>query len=61
MVGTQLDRAYIESLIAKAEQLISRRIKCLILSQDEMTQFYHEKPILLIWKADETTHPAILG
>jgi len=59
LVGTQLDRAYIESLIEKAEQLISRRIKCFILSQDEMTQFYSNKPLLLIWEADQTTKTAI--
>ena len=52
LIGNKLDRVYIDSLIEKAERLISRRIKCIILNQDEMDQFYQNQPALLIWKSD---------
>ncbi len=52
LIGNQLDRVFIDSLIEKAERLISRRIKCIILNQDEMDQFYQNQPALLIWKSD---------
>lgn len=52
LVGCQLDRVYIDSLVAKAEKFIARRIKYIILTAEEMTLYYHEKPTLLIWKSD---------
>lgn len=52
LVGDHLDRHYIDTLIAKAESIISRRIKYIILSRDEMLHFFDNKPILLIWSAD---------
>lgn len=52
LVGTDLDRAFIDTLVSKAEQFISRRIKCIILSQDEMIQAFRNKPVLIIWRAD---------
>ena len=54
LVGDRLDRPYIETLVEKAEGFISRRIKYIILSKEEMIQFYNNKPVLLIWKSDET-------
>ncbi|MFY9152989.1 MAG: ArsR family transcriptional regulator [Prolixibacteraceae bacterium] len=54
LIGKNLDRAFIDQLVAKAENLISRRIKYLILSKEEMKQYYHNKPILLIWQSDQT-------
>ena len=57
LVGEKLDRVYIETLVAKAEEFISRRIKYIILTQEEMMQFYNEKPVLLIWKADYCIQP----
>lgn len=53
LIGYNLDRAFIEQLVLKAETLISRRIKYLILSKEEMKQYYHNKPILLIWQSDQ--------
>ncbi|HZL12365.1 MAG TPA: ArsR family transcriptional regulator [Prolixibacteraceae bacterium] len=55
LVGNDLNRSYIETLVEKAEQLISRRIKYIILTNDEMLQFYSNQQVLLIWKADEAT------
>ncbi len=55
LVGNKLDRAYIDTLVAKAEEFISRKIKYIILSQDEMIRIFINKPVLLIWKADKTT------
>jgi hypothetical protein len=52
LVGNKLDRVYIEELVEKAEEFISRRIKYIILTQEEMMQFYNDKPVLLIWKMD---------
>lgn len=54
LVGDKLNRSFIETLVEKAEHFISRRIKCIILTSDEMIQFYHNKPILIIWKSDKT-------
>jgi hypothetical protein len=52
LVGDKLDRVYIERLVEKAEEFISRRIKYIILNQEEMMQFYNDKQVLLIWKTD---------
>jgi len=52
LVGDKLDRVYIERLVEKAEEFISRRIKYIILTREEMRQFYNDKPVLLIWKTD---------
>lgn len=54
LVGDRLDRSYIETLVQKAEGFISRRIKYIILTKDEMIQYYSNKPVLLIWKSDIT-------
>ena len=53
LIGDHLDRFRIESLVEKAESHINRRIKCIILSKEEMLQFYSNKPALLIWKSDK--------
>jgi hypothetical protein len=52
LVGNNLDCAYIDTLVSKAETFISRKVKYIILSQDEMTQAFSNKPVLLIWKVD---------
>ncbi len=52
LVGNKLDRTYIETLVGKAEKFISRRIKYILLTKEEMAQYYKNKPILLIWKSD---------
>jgi predicted transcriptional regulator len=53
LVGDDLDRHFIEQLVHKSENFISRRIKYIVLTQAEMTHFYNDKPILLIWKCDQ--------
>jgi len=53
LVGENLDRAYINTLITKAEGIISRKIKYIVISNAEMTQIFDNKPILLIWNADK--------
>ncbi|HET6557964.1 MAG TPA: hypothetical protein VFG54_11660 [Prolixibacteraceae bacterium] len=55
LVGDRLDRPFIDSLVEKAERLMNRRIKYLILTAEEMKQYYSDQPILLIWKADHNT------
>ena len=52
LVGDELDELYIETLVKKTEQLIHRRIKYIVLTKEEMIQYYSNKPILLIWQAD---------
>jgi hypothetical protein len=53
LVGYQLDRPLIDTLVEKAEKIISRRIKYIILTEEEMTLFYKNKPVLFIWKSDK--------
>lgn len=53
LVGYKLDRPFIDTLVEKAEKFISRRIKYIILTEEEMVQYYNNKPILLIWKSDK--------
>jgi len=53
LVGYKLDRPFIDTLVEKAEKFISRRIKYIILTEEEMVQFYNNKPVLLIWKSDK--------
>ena len=58
LVGFQLDRPFIDTLVEKVEKFISRRIKYILLTTEEMAQYFINKPILLIWKADEITNAA---
>jgi len=51
LIGDHLDRSFIETLVGKAESFIHRRIKYIILTKEEMIQFYNNKPVLLIWKS----------
>ncbi len=53
LVGTNLDTKYIESLITKAGKMIERKIRYLILTCEQMEDFFRNKPSLLIWKNDE--------
>ena len=52
LVGNKLDQAYIDILVSKAENFISRKIKYFVLSPEEMISSYNNKPVLLIWKAE---------
>ena len=50
LIGDHLDKSFIDTLVEKAEEMIKRQIKYLILTQDEMNHFYDKKPVLLIWE-----------
>jgi predicted transcriptional regulator len=52
LIGQQLDTAYINALTAKAEKLIDRKIRLLVLTSAQMNDYFKNKPALLIWKAD---------
>ena len=53
LVGDKLDKAFIDKLITFAENTITRRIKYIVLSSDELIQFFDKEPKLLIWSANE--------
>jgi predicted transcriptional regulator len=53
LVGVQLDQPFIDTLVKKAETFISRRIKYIIVTAEEMELYFINKPVLLIWKADK--------
>jgi DNA-binding transcriptional ArsR family regulator len=52
LIGNHLDQTYIDTLVNKAENLISRRIQYIVLNKEEMIELYSNKPILLIWNSD---------
>ena len=53
LIGKELDTLYIDDLVLKAENLIERKIRTLILTKTQMTDFFNNKPTLLIWKEDK--------
>jgi len=53
LVGNDLDTSFIEGLVTKTEQLITRKIRYLILNSNQMTDFFKNKPVLLIWDKDQ--------
>ena len=53
LVGKKLDTHYINSLSAKAEELVGRKIRHLELTSSQMADYFEDKPALLIWKADK--------
>jgi predicted transcriptional regulator len=53
LVGQNIDTNYINALIAKAEELINRKIRHLELTSDQMADYFKDKPALLIWKTDQ--------
>ena len=54
LVGTDLDRAYVSKLVEKAEALIQRKIRFIILTPEEVTNYFTDMPVLLIWKKDQS-------
>lgn len=54
LVGQELDHNYINTLTAKAEEIMERKIRHIVLSSAQMTEYFKDKPSLLIWKADNT-------
>ncbi|MBV5348439.1 ArsR family transcriptional regulator [bacterium] len=53
LIGNKLDRELIDKIILKAEEFISRPIKYIILSQEELIRVFQNKPVLLFWQADK--------
>ncbi len=53
LVGKELDTAYIDQLIKKAEKLIRRKIIYLIMTSEQMEHFFKDRPHLLIWQKDQ--------
>jgi len=53
LVGKNLNSAYIDKLVEKAEKLIHRKIMYLNVTPEQMEQFFKESPALLIWQKDE--------
>jgi len=53
LVGRNIETTYIESLVTRAENLIVRKIRYLILTKNQMADFFKDKPALLIWTIDK--------
>ncbi|MFW5756258.1 MAG: winged helix-turn-helix domain-containing protein [Tangfeifania sp.] len=53
LVGTNLDRQYIDSLVGKAEKMIDRKIVYMIFTPEQMAWFLKDRDKLLIWKNEE--------
>lgn len=54
-VGKDLDRSYLMKLVDKAETLIKRKIRYLVLDDNELQDFLKNKrdsELLLVWKAE---------
>jgi hypothetical protein len=52
LVGKELDTNYINNLTVKAEEIIGRKIRHLVLTREQMADYFQDKPALLIWKAE---------
>jgi hypothetical protein len=53
LVGSNLDENYISRLVSKAQELIDRKIRYIVLDESQMKQLFENQPALLIWKNDE--------
>ncbi len=53
LVGEYMDRGYINKLVRKVEQLINRKIRTIILSGNELKDYFGDTSILLIWEKDK--------
>ena len=54
-VGDKLDKSYLMNLVEKAEELIKRKIRYIVLNSDELKEFLINKSkseLLLVWKAE---------
>ena len=49
-IGNNIDTHTINTLTSKVEQKIERKIRYLILSAQEMKDYFNDKPALLIWQ-----------
>lgn len=53
LVGQNMETGFIESLVSKAENFITRKIRYLILTKNQMTDYFNNKPVLLIWEQEK--------
>lgn len=53
LVGQNIETSFIEHLVSKTENMIARKIRYLILTENQMTDYFKNKPVLLIWKLDK--------
>jgi hypothetical protein len=60
LVGKELDTNYIDKLITKTETLIDKKIRSLILTENQMMDYFKNKPVLLIWKQDNLNKSKML-
>ena len=51
LIGENIDRDYLNTLVGKAERYIERKIRFLILSRTEKIEYLKNHPSLLIWQA----------
>ena len=51
LVGDEIDKSFLESLLEKVEKLIKRKVKCFILRDDEEKEYLTGFPeALLLWE-----------
>jgi hypothetical protein len=53
LVSNNPETGFIEQLVSKAGIFIERKIRYLILSDIQMTDYFKNKPVLLIWKQEK--------
>jgi hypothetical protein len=53
LVGSNLEEDYISRLVSKAQELIDRKIRYIVIDENQMKQLFENQPALLIWKNDE--------
>jgi hypothetical protein len=52
LIGHNLETSYIEQLVSKAENILNRKIRYIILTETQMTDYFRNKPVLNIWEKD---------
>lgn len=52
LVGNNLEQTYVKNLVHKAGEIVERKIIYLVLTNEQMHQFFKNKPALLIWQKD---------
>ncbi|NQU54473.1 MAG: winged helix-turn-helix transcriptional regulator [Bacteroidetes bacterium] len=53
LIGNNLDTNHITHLIKLSENMINRKVRSLILTANQMKDYFEDKPALLIWKANK--------
>lgn len=53
LVGSNIDRQYIDNLISKAEKMIDRKIVYMIFTPEQLVWFFKDRNKLLIWEKEE--------